>query len=137
MTRLECSVKRQRQKNQVLFCDVRDLAQIGCGSSLLCTDKYLSVETPSGVQPFTTQDWIKAVTCYRPDIAVAMSDSVNDVHAGHRRIKKSVDRSLRWLDECLRDMKDKVKSTARERKWDSAHMALGYCNICTCHGPYK
>ncbi|KAI8880560.1 tRNA-guanine transglycosylase [Backusella circina FSU 941] len=36
-----------------------------------------------------------------------MTDSINDLDAGNRRIRKSVDRSLRWLDECLHELNNK------------------------------
>jgi queuine tRNA-ribosyltransferase subunit QTRTD1 len=38
---------------------------------------------------------------YRPDVTATMSDTITDLDAKTKRIKRSVDRSLRWLDENL------------------------------------
>ncbi|KAI8075416.1 tRNA-guanine(15) transglycosylase-like protein [Gilbertella persicaria] len=65
------------------------------------TDKYLSVETHGGVRQFTPELWDQAVSVYRPDVVAAMADVITDTEARAKRIKKSVDRSLRWLDQNL------------------------------------
>lgn len=35
---------------------------------------------------------------YKPDLVAPMSDAITDLEAKTKRIKRSVDRSLRWLD---------------------------------------
>lgn len=45
--------------------------------------------------------WAEALGIYRPDLTATMSDTITDLDAQTKRIKKSVDRSLRWLDENL------------------------------------
>ena len=41
------------------------------------------------------------MTIYRPDLIASMCDTILDAEAKDKRIKRSVDRSLRWLDENL------------------------------------
>ncbi|KAI7906994.1 tRNA-guanine(15) transglycosylase-like protein [Cokeromyces recurvatus] len=45
--------------------------------------------------------WAEALTHYRPDVISPMADNITDMEARTKRIKKSVDRSLKWLDENL------------------------------------
>ncbi|ORZ12240.1 tRNA-guanine(15) transglycosylase-like protein [Absidia repens] len=65
------------------------------------TDKYLSVDTHGGVRQVTPELWAKVLDIYRPDIYAAMADIICDKDAKMKRIKRSVDRTLRWLDDCL------------------------------------
>lgn len=65
------------------------------------TDKYLSVDTHGGVRQVTPALWAEAMDIYRPDLVASMCDTITDLEAKTKRIKKSVDRSLRWLDENL------------------------------------
>jgi queuine tRNA-ribosyltransferase subunit QTRTD1 len=82
-----------------LYCDVRDPLKISPVS--FNTDKYLSVETHGGVRQVTPALWAEAMGIYRPDVVASMCDTVTDLEAKTKRIKRSVDRSLRWLDENL------------------------------------
>ncbi|KAI8969046.1 tRNA-guanine(15) transglycosylase-like protein [Mycotypha africana] len=50
--------------------------------------------------------WAQAITTLKPDIMVAMADTVTDLEAKTKRIRRSVDRSLRWLDDNLEKSKD-------------------------------
>ncbi|KAI8331490.1 tRNA-guanine(15) transglycosylase-like protein [Chlamydoabsidia padenii] len=65
------------------------------------TDKHLSVDTHGGVRQVTPELWTKVLETYRPDLYSAMADIICDKDAKMKRIKRSVDRTLRWLDECL------------------------------------
>jgi len=69
------------------------------------TDKYLSVETHGGVRQVTPDNWAEAMSVYRPDVVASMADTITDLEAKTKRIKRSVDRSLRWLDENLKKTK--------------------------------
>ncbi|OBZ84030.1 Queuine tRNA-ribosyltransferase subunit qtrtd1 [Choanephora cucurbitarum] len=86
-------------ENCLIFCDIRDPLKMSPIS--FNTDKYLSVETHGGVRQVTPDLWGKAISIYRPDVVAAMADVVTDTEARAKRIKRSVDRSLRWLDENL------------------------------------
>ncbi|KAI8078442.1 tRNA-guanine(15) transglycosylase-like protein [Thamnidium elegans] len=86
-------------ENNLLFCDIRDPLKLSPVS--FNTDKYLSVQTHGGVRQVTPDLWAEAMNIYRPDLIATMSDTVTDMDAKTKRIKKSVDRSLRWLDENL------------------------------------
>jgi queuine tRNA-ribosyltransferase subunit QTRTD1 len=92
-------------QNQLLFCDVRDALKISPVS--FNTDKYLSVETHGGVRQVTPALWAEVLNAYRPDLIATMADTVTDMDAKTKRIKRSVDRTLRWLDDNLE--KAKVK----------------------------
>jgi queuine tRNA-ribosyltransferase subunit QTRTD1 len=92
-------------QNQLLFCDVRDALKISPVS--FNTDKYLSVETHGGVRQVTPALWAEMLNAYRPDLIATMADTVTDMEAKTKRIKRSVDRTLRWLDDNLE--KAKVK----------------------------
>ncbi|KAI9316627.1 tRNA-guanine(15) transglycosylase-like protein [Dichotomocladium elegans] len=91
--------------DQLLFCDVRDPSKFAPSAGN--TEKFVAVDTYGGVRRVTTEMWAKAMDAYRPDWCASPADVVK---AGEpikqKRIKKSVDRTLRWLDECL----DKTKS---------------------------
>lgn len=91
----------------MIYCDVRDPLRLSPIS--FNTDKYLSVETHGGVRQVTPDNWAEAMSVYRPDVVASMADTITDLDAKTKRIKKSVDRSLRWLDENLK--KSKVPST--------------------------
>lgn len=50
----------------------------------------------------TPENWAEAMSVYRPDVVASMADTITDLEAKTKRIKRSVDRSLRWLDENLK-----------------------------------
>ncbi|KAI9301765.1 tRNA-guanine(15) transglycosylase-like protein [Cunninghamella echinulata] len=70
------------------------------------TDKYLSVNTHGGVRQVTPELWSTLLKSYRPDLFASMPDIICDKDAKPKRIKRSVDRTLRWLDECLPKAKE-------------------------------
>lgn len=61
----------------------------------------MSVESHGGVRQVTPELWANALKAYHPDIVSPMSDLITDIDAKQKRIRKAVDRSLRWLDENL------------------------------------
>lgn len=91
-------------ENNLLYCDVRDPLKISPVS--FNTDKYLSVDTHGGVRQVTPALWAEAMGIYRPDLVASMCDTITDLEAKTKRIKKSVDRTLRWLDENLQKSKE-------------------------------
>lgn len=87
-------------QDQLLFLDVRDPNKLA--PTAANSDKFIAVDTNSGVQRLTTETWIKALNAYRPDWCASLADTVK---AGEefkpKRIIKAVDRTLRWLNESL------------------------------------
>lgn len=66
------------------------------------TETYVAVDTHGGVRRVTSDVWIKAMEAYKPDWCATPADVVRaDEEIKAKRIKKAVDRTLRWLDECL------------------------------------
>ncbi|CAO3702490.1 unnamed protein product [Rhizopus stolonifer] len=65
------------------------------------TDKYLSVESHGGVRQVTPTLWAEALKIYQPDLTAPMADAITDLEAKPKRIIRSVNRSLKWLDENL------------------------------------
>ncbi|KAG0750128.1 hypothetical protein G6F57_003508 [Rhizopus arrhizus] len=88
----------------LLFCDLRDPLKLA--PTAFNTDKYLSVESHGGVRQVTPALWAEAVKAYRPDLVAPMADAVTDLEAKNKRIIRSVNRSLRWLDENLKTAKE-------------------------------
>ncbi|EPB87465.1 hypothetical protein HMPREF1544_05775 [Mucor circinelloides 1006PhL] len=91
-------------EDALIYCDVRDPLRLSPIS--FNTDKYLSVETHGGVRQVTPDNWAEAMSVYRPDVVASMADTITDLEAKTKRIKRSVDRSLRWLDENLKKTKE-------------------------------
>lgn len=86
-------------ENTLLFCDLRDPLKLAPTS--FNTDKYLSVESHGGVRQVTPALWAEALKIYQPDLIAPMADTITDLEAKPKRIIRSVNRSLKWLDENL------------------------------------
>lgn len=56
------------------------------------------MDSHGGVRQVTPELWAEAMEVYKPDLIAPISDAVTDLEAKTKRIKRSVDRSLRWLD---------------------------------------
>ncbi|ORX92687.1 tRNA-guanine transglycosylase [Basidiobolus meristosporus CBS 931.73] len=76
--------------------------------TLLNGEKYISVNTYGGIRKVTPQDFIKTINAYKPDIAAAMADIVADKIPTAKRARKSVDRTLKWLDEIIAEKKENI-----------------------------
>lgn len=129
----------------ILLCDLRDYSSFStfaspsasdAASSKLVgpnTDRYVLLSTPKGVRQLTVDDYLQIARQYRPDIMVALADNIvekskNPEHVpAEKRVRKSVERSLKWLDQILleREGKDgrmgdrrieEEKKRRRERK---------------------
>ncbi|CAG8504544.1 17090_t:CDS:2 [Cetraspora pellucida] len=90
-----------------LFFDVRDsekLQNISFG-----TDKYVPVVTSHGCRKVTLEEYIRYMNIYNPDIFASMTDLITVKNPGLKRVKKSVDRTLNWLDETLEHTKEGIQ----------------------------
>ncbi|KAG0246827.1 tRNA-guanine(15) transglycosylase-like protein [Mortierella sp. GBAus27b] len=97
----------------ILLCDIRESSQYT--KLPPNTDRYVSMMTHQGVRQLTLEEYFKIVRAYEPDIIATFSDSISDldqiqpsgqlIGPGHglKRVRKSVDRSLKWLDLILRE----------------------------------
>ncbi|KAG0308937.1 Queuine tRNA-ribosyltransferase subunit qtrtd1 [Dissophora globulifera] len=120
----------------ILFCNIRDSSRYAKVPNN--SDRYLSMATHKGVRQLTLEDYLKVVRTYDPDIVASFSDSIPDfdpteraggggalleteteMEPGPKRVKKSVDRSLKWLDLVLRD-RHGIDALAEQRSLDEA-----------------
>jgi queuine/archaeosine tRNA-ribosyltransferase len=108
--------------------------------------------TQQGVRQLTLEEYFKIVRAYEPDIMATFADSMSDldqvqpsgqlVGPGHglKRVKKSVDRSLKWLDMILRERQgfdalaeDRALEEARKKKLKEEQQ-LKSANVTTTAG---
>ncbi|KAF9399684.1 Queuine tRNA-ribosyltransferase subunit qtrtd1 [Mortierella sp. AD011] len=96
----------------ILLCDIRDSSRYS--KVPYNSDRYVSMMTHQGVRQLTLEEYLKVVRVYEPDIVAAFADSISDLdhtelgkligpEPGPKRVKKSVDRSLKWLDQILKE----------------------------------
>ncbi|KAF9366544.1 Queuine tRNA-ribosyltransferase subunit qtrtd1 [Mortierella sp. NVP85] len=117
----------------ILLCDIRDSSHYT--KVPFNSDRHISMMTQQGVRQLTLEEYFKIVRAYEPDIMATFADSISDldqvqpsgqlVGSGHglKRVKKSVDRSLKWLDMILRERQgfdalaeDRALEEARKKK---------------------
>ncbi|KAJ1941551.1 hypothetical protein EC988_006727, partial [Linderina pennispora] len=71
------------------------------------TNKFLGVDSEGGTKRVTPEMFVKLVNQLKPDVYVALADYVEEPEPSAtkgKRIAKSVERSGRWLDECVREI---------------------------------
>ncbi|CAO3563798.1 unnamed protein product [Mortierella alpina] len=70
--------------------------------------------THQGVRQLTLEEYLKVVRAYQPDIVATLADTISDLDQtesgklngkgrGQKRVRKSVERSLKWLDQILKE----------------------------------
>ncbi|KAG0255847.1 Queuine tRNA-ribosyltransferase subunit qtrtd1 [Mortierella polycephala] len=124
----------------ILLCDLRDYVSPNPAEKLgPNTDRHVLLSTPKGIRQLTLNDYLQVVRQFRPDIVVAMADNVSlekvkeqqqqrktekqseagqEAHApGEKRIKKSIERTLKWLDQILLEREGK-DGLAEDRKME-------------------
>ncbi|KAG0325605.1 Queuine tRNA-ribosyltransferase subunit qtrtd1, partial [Podila humilis] len=100
----------------ILFCDIRDSSSFV--KAPFNTDRYVSMISHQGVRQLSLEDYLKVLRVYQPDIVGCFSDSISDSkEPGPKRVKKSVDRSLKWLDQVLLERQG-LDGLAQEREAD-------------------
>ncbi|KAJ1961525.1 hypothetical protein GGI12_003205 [Dipsacomyces acuminosporus] len=68
------------------------------------TSKFMGIDSEGGTRRLTPDAFAQLINTLRPDICIPLADYVEEPlpSLSHgKRIAKSVDRSLKWLDECL------------------------------------
>ncbi|KAF9197459.1 Queuine tRNA-ribosyltransferase subunit qtrtd1 [Haplosporangium sp. Z 27] len=96
----------------ILLCDIRDSSRYT--KVPFNSDRYVSMVTHQGIRQLTLEEYLKVVRAYEPDIVAAFADSISDLdqtelgkligpEPGQKRVRKSVDRSLKWLDQILKE----------------------------------
>ncbi|KAF9154275.1 Queuine tRNA-ribosyltransferase subunit qtrtd1 [Linnemannia schmuckeri] len=135
-------------QDMILLCDLRDPSRYV--KVPVNSDRYVAIKTHKGVRQLTLEEYLKIIRAYQPDIVAAMADQITDADAsapgtgrgsvsdgeaeaevqgspssrpGLNRVKRSVDRSLRWLDQILLDRQgmdafvaDRAAEEAKRRK---------------------
>ncbi|KAF8943902.1 Queuine tRNA-ribosyltransferase subunit qtrtd1 [Haplosporangium gracile] len=135
-------------QDMILLCDLRDPSRHV--KVPVNSDRYVAIKTHKGVRQLTLEEYLKVVHAYQPDIVAAMADQITDADAsapgtgrgsvsegeaeveaqgspssgpGLKRVRRSVDRSLKWLDQILLDRQgmdafvaDRAADEAKRRK---------------------
>ncbi|CAG8451200.1 3406_t:CDS:2 [Ambispora gerdemannii] len=96
----------------LVYFDIRDPSKIQTSS--FNTDHYVSVRTHQGVRKITADDYIDYMNIYKPDIVANMADILYSERPGQNRVRKSVTRTLQWLDELLNSKKLTVDRRIQE-----------------------
>lgn len=52
-----------------------------------------------------SDSYIEYMNIYKPDVFASLADKITDEVPSLKRIKKSVDRTLKWLDNALSNVK--------------------------------
>ncbi|KAI8348002.1 tRNA-guanine(15) transglycosylase-like protein [Mortierella sp. GBAus27b] len=110
----------------ILFCDLRDFSSPSPGSSKLGsnTDRHVLLSTIKGVRQLSLDEYLDIVRQYRPDIMVSLTDHITETkEPDQRRVRKSSDRTLKWLDQILLErqgqdgrIEDRKKEEEKKRK---------------------
>eukprot|EP00126_Sphaerothecum_destruens_P008487 Sdes_comp20238_c0_seq1m13634 len=88
-------------QNYALFCCIRDI-QDNSSTEDLNGSKYISLVTSNGRKKFTPAHYMKLIALVQPDIYTTLAENCPALAAScPHRVQQSVDRSLRFLDECL------------------------------------
>ncbi|RGB40526.1 tRNA-guanine(15) transglycosylase-like protein [Rhizophagus diaphanus] len=90
----------------LVFIDVRDSGNLKPVSNN--ADKYVSVYTCHGVRQVMSDSYIEYMNIYKPDVFASLADKITDEVPSLKRIKKSVDRTLKWLDNALKNVKEGI-----------------------------
>jgi len=89
------------QENAILFCSIHDSSQLSDRDvSLYAEEKTVSVWTNSGRRKVTPEEFMEALSVGHIPFAEALCD-VSPIEASLKRIRKSVDRTLKHLDRCI------------------------------------
>ncbi|KAG0216188.1 Queuine tRNA-ribosyltransferase subunit qtrtd1 [Mortierella sp. NVP41] len=124
-----------RLQDLIIFCDLRDYSsaattihQPGVKKLASNTDYHAVLSTPKGIRQLTLEDYLKTVRHYRPDIVVALADTIAETTTpNEKRVRRSVERSIKWLDQILLERRgedgtvddrrlEEEKKRRRERK---------------------
>ncbi|KAK5823605.1 tRNA-guanine(15) transglycosylase-like protein [Linnemannia elongata] len=128
-------------QDMILLSDLRDPSRYF--KVPINSDRYVSIKTHKGVRQLTLEEYLKVIRAYQPDIAATMADQIAEADVspagtgqgssdaegetqgspssglGLKRVRKSVDRSLKWLDQILLDRQGMDAFTA-DRAADEA-----------------
>jgi queuine/archaeosine tRNA-ribosyltransferase len=115
-----------RLQDLITFCDLRDYSFAAetfrhpttppAKKLASNTDYHTVLSTPKGIRQLTLDDYLKTVRHYRPDVVVALTDTIAETTTpNEKRIRKSVERSLKWLDQILLERNGKDGTIADRR----------------------
>ncbi|ORX91565.1 tRNA-guanine transglycosylase [Basidiobolus meristosporus CBS 931.73] len=93
-------------EDYLIFVDMLDPSELE--ETPFNGEKYISVKTYGGMRKITPEDYLRTINAYKPDIAAALADIVVDKNPTAKRARKSVDRSLRWLDAIIAQKQESI-----------------------------
>ncbi|KAG0207185.1 Queuine tRNA-ribosyltransferase subunit qtrtd1 [Mortierella sp. GBA30] len=119
----------------ILLCDIRDSARYY--KVPFNSDRHVSMMTHQGVRQLTLEEYLKVVRAYQPDIVATFADSISDLDQtetgkligpghGQKRVRKSVERSLKWLDQILKERQG-IDALAEDRALEAAKRIKDGC----------
>lgn len=90
--------------------------------------------THQGVRQLTLEEYLKVVRAYQPDIVATFADTISDLDQtesgkligtgrGQKRVRKSVERSLKWLDQILKERQG-IDALAEDRALKEARKTI-------------
>ncbi|KAH7056248.1 tRNA-guanine(15) transglycosylase-like protein [Linnemannia elongata] len=132
-------------QDMILLSDLRDPSRYF--KVPINSDRFVSIKTHKGVRQLTLEEYLKVVRAYQPDIVATMADQIAEADVspagtgqgssdaegetqgspssgpGLKRVRRSVDRSLKWLDQILLDRQgmdaftaDRAANEAKRRR---------------------
>ncbi|KAF9570327.1 Queuine tRNA-ribosyltransferase subunit qtrtd1 [Mortierella alpina] len=112
----------------IVFCDIRDPSRYQ--KVPFNSDRHVSMVTHQGVRQLTLEEYFKIVRAYQPDIVATFADTISDLDQtesgkligtgrGQKRVRKSVDRSLKWLDQILKE-RQRIDALAEDHAIEEA-----------------
>jgi queuine tRNA-ribosyltransferase subunit QTRTD1 len=98
-------------KEFLLYFNIRDSILDGYGPN---NDHSESLYTSQGIIRLTNSHYLNSIhNIYRPDVFVALTDEL-DINNTNNRLRKSITRSLKWLDETIQYRKDQLQNTENQ-----------------------
>jgi len=90
-------------RNDLVLLSARDSLTIQAG--MPASDGWATLQTPAGQKKLTAAEYGELVGAVQPDVAVCLADEVF-ADSNDKKMKKSVDRTALWMDECIKARAD-------------------------------
>ncbi|KAF9938299.1 Queuine tRNA-ribosyltransferase subunit qtrtd1 [Mortierella alpina] len=116
----------------IVFCDIRDPSRYH--KVPFNSDRHVSMVTHQGVRQLTLEEYLKVIRAYQPDIVATFADTISDLDqtqsgklngtgCGQKRVRKSVERNLKWLDQILKERQG-IDALAEDRALEVARKKI-------------
>ena len=90
-------------RNDLVLLSARDSLTIQAG--MPASDGWATLQTPAGQKKVTAAEYGELVGAVQPDVVVCLADEVF-ADSNDKKMKKSVDRTALWMDECIKARAD-------------------------------